>query len=354
MKSFQVLIGVTSLAVLLAACAEQDDQTTDEQPAEEVVVDDESQPEQDAEIDGMNEEEIEEESAENESEPESEEEVQTVEEDPVETETEEQPYQEEQVEDAYTLTSTRTQATDEHPLSLFTIAFERVEDDTSLEERLKQSLTEGDTTSNQVLEELDELTIEGQTASLIFTEDVQITLASTEQLQFQEMLFELSALYGINQLDFFVEDEQGVSFGETGELDGLEVEKVGTRGYFVVTDNDVEGSTYVSGAYTELEYYNDEVESLDFADAVEHMRAVEEENVLYTSGIPDSIEIDSAELNDGVAEIHFTQTEDTEWTEEQIEDFEHVLQLTALDYEAEELILVNETERARTVFSFSN
>ncbi|WP_066190051.1 hypothetical protein [Gracilibacillus timonensis] len=102
------------------------------------------------------------------------------------------------------------------------------------------SLVESDATSQQVLSTLQEITIDNESEpSFVFT-PLQLfsSMASTEQAHFQEMLFQISSLYGIDLLRFYTGEQVGIMFGQAGEIESMKVEAKENRGdYLFPTDN---------------------------------------------------------------------------------------------------------------------
>lgn len=72
-----------------------------------------------------------------------------------------------------------------------------------------------------------------------------------------------------------------------------------------------------------------------------------------SSAIIEGIEVNEAFLVDGTATIHYTVNEETVSETDQIV-FERALQLTALDFHADELHVMNETKNIKSVYSLLN
>jgi major membrane immunogen (membrane-anchored lipoprotein) len=226
---------------------------------------------------------------------------------------------------------------------LLTFSFQRSDQQLSLEERLMDSLVESAETDK--LDALDRITIEGSTASLYFTENEQLlSMASTEQLYFTEMLYEISSLYGIETLEFYVGDEPGVDFGQTGTVETMEVEAPDNRGFYVYGEVDEE-TTYISGVAAEEEMSNESGELMNFAETVEKMQSVQGD-ASYHSGISEGIDIVDVTVNDMIAEVHYNTAD----SQANLENFEHVLQLAALDFDFEHLQLNNQEEGEVKIF----
>ncbi len=241
---------------------------------------------------------------------------------------------------------------------ILTLDFTRIEENGSLEEDMKKSLVESDETSQNVLSELEDVTIEnGTEATFTFSPDeTMASMSSTEQEHFSEMLSQISFLYGIKQLHFYVEDEAGVSIGQSGDIETLEVEANENRGYYLFPTDDSENPeyNYITAATAGEEITDENGDLFDLAATIEAMRMVNTDNVAREPSIDERVEIHSAKVEGKQAEVSYSIADDQEeWTEEDQEQLEDVLQLTALDFEVDALQLTNEDEKTLTTFPFS-
>lgn len=239
---------------------------------------------------------------------------------------------------------------------LLTLDFHRMEENDSLEQNFMQSLVESDGTSQNVLSELEEVSIENNSeATLIFSPDEMLSsLSSTEQSNFDDMLVQISALYGIEQLHFYVGDEPGIDYGQSGTVATKEVETIENRGYYLFPTEETENPeyNYITGASSGEEVHDENGELLNFEDTLEAMRSVTAENVARKPSINEDVDIHSATIEGEKAEVNYSISEKQDWTEEKQEQLEEVLQLTALDFDVDELQLTNETEKTHTIFPF--
>lgn len=341
MKAFQMLMGVTSIGVFLAACSvgEEPEPSTGSEPISEETEENEQQTNQPDET--TEQENIESDDQTNESD--TDDNVETAEEESVEAETEGADYTEQQIHEPFSLHGVWTHQ-GEQEISLLSFEY-HVAGETTKEDRILESLKQSDFTSSQILDELDKVQLDDSTVELHFTADEKVTsMASTEQTMFSDMLGELAYLYGIEEIAFYVEDEPGILYGQTGEINGLSVESSENRGYYLLTDQEEVSTTYLSGGLIEAE----QGAELGFSDAVQEMRIVEDEEAEYTAAIPDTVEIQEADISEDRTRVTYTMN--GEWNEEAKEHFENALKLTTLDYGMEKLELVNETHRERTIY----
>lgn len=254
-------------------------------------------------------------------------------------EPEESTVTEETIDGSFTVYGHRDFAENEE---LLTFSFHRSDQQLSLEERLLDSLVES--TETDKLDELDSITVEENTASLYFTENEQLlSMASAEQIYLTETLHEISALYGIETIEFYSGDDLGIEFGQSGTVETMEVEVPDNRGYYVYGDIDGE-TTYISGVAAGEEVTNENGELMTFAETVEKMQSVQE-HASYQAGISEAIEIVDVTVNDRIAEVHYNVA-----GELNLEDFERVLQLTALDFDFEHLELTNQEAGESKIF----
>lgn len=108
--------------------------------------------------------------------------------------------------------------------------------------------------------------------------------------------------------------------------------------------------TYVSGAVAEEEIYTADGELLDFGQTVEAMATVNSDGASYYSGIYEGLEIEEAMINGNQAIVRYRVSDEVEASELERQDFEQVLQLAALDFQVDELKIVNEMDRVISVY----
>ncbi|MCK0471747.1 hypothetical protein [Halalkalibacter sp. APA_J-10(15)] len=223
---------------------------------------------------------------------------------------------------------------DETEMAVMTLQLEQLESPRDMNMRFMDSLVASDFTSNQVLAELLEVTIEdGSQVTLVFSENEQLmSMASTEQLMFDEMLMEISHFYGIDELKFYVEDSPGITYGQMGEVETMTVNREENRGYYAVSNSD----SYVSGRHIGQSMTN------TFEQTVEQMKEADDGEYYY-SMIPNDLEMTEIVENQTEIEITF-ETDVIDLTA-----FKHGLVLTAIDFGVDELRLVNDSQRTKTI-----
>jgi hypothetical protein len=282
------------------------------------------------------------------------EEVSTPDTTPDDTEEPEEPtYSEEQRPPGYTIDAQNVYFGDGS--NILTLNINRSETEATLGENLRESLAQSDVTSQNVLSSLQEVTIENETeASFNFSADNQMTsMASSEQTQLSEIVSQITAMYGIETIHLFVENEPGVSWGQSGEIETIEVAANENRGYYPFPVEDEGIIRYITGAGAGENIHGENDELLGFSETLEKMRTISGENVDRQAGISDAVFINNSAINDNQAEVSYSiNEENSEWTEEDQKHFENILQLTALDFQVEELHLINEDENTITIFTF--
>ncbi|GEN44379.1 hypothetical protein [Alkalibacillus haloalkaliphilus] len=228
--------------------------------------------------------------------------------------------------------------------------FQRQDADQSREERLLQSLQESDFTSIDVLADLEDVRlVDDSTIDLIFNEDHKLRiLTSAEQYFLTEMLHEFSDLYGFSTINFYVEDDQGVIYGQYGDLETMEVELEENRGYYVYEDPvEQPPEPLFLNAQTVGEEVKDET-LFNFEETIEAISYSNQDAEGYRSAIGESIQI----IEVSVEDRHATVVLDHEENRESIEELEVVLQLTALDFQLESIQLIDEQEQTDKTFVF--
>lgn len=235
-------------------------------------------------------------------------------------------------------------------------SFDRADEEETRETRLMESLIESDVSINQILSKLQEVRIvEATEAELVFTDDEQFTsLASTEQLNLTSMIEEISRFYGISELHFYIGDEPGIMYGQTGELDGMTIEAAQNRGYFLPTGEAADNGEiiFISGSALEKNMKDEEGELFDFAATVEEMAASRDDASSYESAVPQAIEIQDIQTEAKEAEVVFEMDNNQSNSEQAAKQFETALQLTALDFDLAALHLVNKSDMTRKTFTF--
>lgn len=276
------------------------------------------------------------------------------EEEPEEDEMEGPAYTEEQRPSGYTIDAQNVYFGDGDGIP--TLDINRSETEGSLGENMRESLVQSDLTSQSVLSSLQEVTIENETeASFNFSADEQMSsMASSEQVQFSEMVSQISSLYGIETIHLFVENEPGVSWGQSGEIETIEVDANENRGYYLFPVEDEGTTRYVTGASAGENIHDENGELLGFSETLEEISTVAVENVDRQPGISEAIILHDSTIDDTQAEVSYSinEEETLEWTEENQNHFENILQLTAMDFQVEELHLIDEDENTVTIFTF--
>ncbi|MFD1067835.1 hypothetical protein [Oceanobacillus locisalsi] len=262
-------------------------------------------------------------------------------------EAEEQEYTEEQVSGDYLIHAEWLDGTD---LLLY---FTRTADEMTREERIHQSLMESDPSQRDLFSATTNFEVDGTEANLYFNEDDDLSMASTESAMFWEALNEIGFRYGLDEFNLFNQDgERGLVFAENQWQDPVDIEQEPNRGYYVMSPEETERGehTYISGAVAEEEIFAEDGELLDFGQTVEAMTTATNDDGSYRSGIYEGLEIEEARIDEDQATVTYHINDGAEASQQEREDFEQVLQLAALDFQVEELKLVNETDQVISVY----
>lgn len=94
---------------------------------------------------------------------------------------------------------------------------------------------------------------------------------------------------------------------------------------------------------------NENDEPLSFEETLEVMATIDHEDAFYESAIVDGIEVTSASLTNGVAQVVYSMDEG-KVSEDDREVFENALQFVALDFHAWEIDARNETLKEYTTY----
>lgn len=309
--------------------------------------DEEEAPESDAESDNDNEEN---------DESNEDDEVETSNEEPVETEDlavseeeniDDEEYTEEQVSGGYLIYTEVLEGQD------LVYSFVRTPEDLNVEERFHQSLMNSDQSQQELFSNVYDFELDGKTANFYYDENETLSMASSESLIFWSMLDEIGFRFGVEEANLFNQDgERGLQFAENEWNEPIEVENELNRGYYVLTEetSDDGEPLYISGAVAGEEMSDPNGEAFTFEQTLEAMATVNENNGLYKTGIYEGLTIQEAEIEDGLATVRYEVTRDEQAPEEERIQFEHVIQLAALDFQVNELQLINENDRVISTY----
>ncbi|MGN7313092.1 hypothetical protein ACTHQ4_18550 [Alkalicoccobacillus gibsonii] len=360
MRRYMKIGAFISVCALAVACntstdtntPAQNEPTPDESQQAETETtesdeDDEEAPESDAESDNDNEENVE---------SNEDDEVETSNEEPVETEDlavseeeniDDEEYTEEQVSGGYLIYTEVLEGQD------LVYSFVRTPEDLNVEDRFHQSLMNSDQSQQELFSNVYDFELDGTTANFYYDVNETLSMASSESLIFWSMLDEIGFRFGVEEANLFNQDgERGLQFAENEWNEPIDIENKPNRGYYVLTEetsNDGE-PLYISGAVAEEETNDPNGEAFTFEQTLEAMTTVQENDDLYQTGIYEGLTIQEAELEDGLAMVRYEVTRDEQAPEEERIQFEHVVQLVALDFQAKELQLINETDQVISIY----
>ncbi|MGD6804408.1 hypothetical protein [Rossellomorea aquimaris] len=241
---------------------------------------------------------------------------------------------------------------DSHPydtgtefLTAYTIKREE-EEDLSPEERLKTSLIENDPSEQEILGSFTEISAEWPRLQVHFNvEGNQLSTTSAQTTLFYDSLVGISDFYGIEEIIFTNPDGEEDIIVAQSPIDKpiiIKDERGLSRGYYTIYDKDTEQTLFLPGGDLEEQVENENGEPLSFPETVEAMGTVDNEDAFYSSAIVDGLEVVSASLQNGNATVQYTMDEEIV-TEADRTVFENAMQLAALDFNAWEIRLVNDT-----------
>jgi outer membrane murein-binding lipoprotein Lpp len=236
-------------------------------------------------------------------------------------------------------------------LTMFTIKRDNGKDQ-NREERLAASLMENDPSEQKILESYTKLTVEGQNLRVDFQEDGNLLSATSAQhSMFYDSLFGISHLYGIEEITFVnPEGEENITVAER-KVDAPIVvadERGRSKGYYTLYDKEEKQTWFIPAGELDEGAGG---EDLSFQETIEMMQTVGQEDAFYASAITEGLEVKEVSLEDGVAIVHYTMDEEEASVSDRIV-FENAMQLVALDFDATELQLVNETKLQSKTFPF--
>lgn len=352
-----VFISVCALAVACNTSTDtntpaQNEPTSDESQQAETETtesdeDKEEASESDAESDNDNEENVE---------SNEDDEVETSNEEPVETEDlavseeeniDDEEYTEEQVSGGYLIYTEVLEGQD------LVYSFVRTPEDLNVEDRFHQSLMNSDQSQQELFSNVYDFELDGTTANFYYDVNETLSMASSESLIFWSMLDEIGFRFGVEEANLFNQDgERGLQFAENEWNEPIDIENKPNRGYYVLTEetsNDGE-PLYISGVVAGEEMNDPNGEAFTFEQTLEAMTTVQENDGLYQTVIYEGLTIQEAEIEDGLATVRYEVTHDEQASDEERIQFEHVLQLAALDFQVNELQLINETDRVISIY----
>ncbi|TSB47789.1 hypothetical protein [Alkalicoccobacillus porphyridii] len=220
------------------------------------------------------------------------------------------------------------------------------EQDLLAEDRLEMSLIDNDPSEQELLSSFADLSVEGSILYVNFNvDDNQLAATSAQSSLFYNSLIGISDLYGIEEIIFLNPDgEEDIIVAERGVDKPIKVEDERglSRGYYTIYDEGLEQTLFLSGGEIGEQLENEDGEPLSFPETVEVMQMVDDEGAFYSSAVVEGIEIVDASFEDGHAVVQYTMDEAIVTDSDRIV-FENAIQLTALDFHAKEVRLINNT-----------
>ncbi|XXM70804.1 hypothetical protein ACQ0QQ_13910 [Lysinibacillus sphaericus] len=240
---------------------------------------------------------------------------------------------------------------DSHPydtgtefLTAYTITREE-EESTTPEERLKRSLIENDPSEQEILGSFTEISAEWPKLQVHFNEEGnQLSTTTAQTTLFYDSLVGISDLYGIEEISFTNPDGEEDIIVAQSPIDKpiIVKDERKSRGYYTIYDKDTEQTLFLPGGALDEQVENENGEPLSFPETVEAMGTVDREDAFYSSAIVEGLEVVSVSLENGNATVQYSMDEEN-ITEADRTVFENAMQLAALDFNAWEIRLVNDT-----------
>lgn len=361
MKNKAAIVGVATLALLLAGCQNTENSATEESEA----VEKNSQSESTSVDDQVPETQVTEDADKNSDQNSSNEDAnEKTDKDASKSDAEKEPENESTDSKADTYSDTQATANyyigsylyDETYETLTAFSIEREENqDLSSAERLEISLVENDPSIQEILGSFTDITVEWPVLYVDFKEEGnQLSTTSALSTMFYDSLFGISDLYGIEEIVFSnPSGENSITVAERLVDEPIKIkdkqERGLSRGYYTIYNKELEQTLFLSGGQLEEPVENENGEPLTFPETVEVMGTVEKESALYSSAIVEGLEVGSASFENGVAAVAYTMDEEIA-TEADRTVFENAIQLAALDFHAEEVRLINNTTQEITAY----
>lgn len=122
-----------------------------------------------------------------------------------------------------------------------------------------------------------------------------------------------------------------------------------TRGYYTVYDKESEATFFLPGAELEEQIVNENDEPLSFPETIEAMGTINNEDTFYGTAIVDGIKVVDTSIKKGVASVKYEMDEDKVTADDRTV-FEKAIQLAALDFNAQEVELRNDTFKENNTY----
>jgi hypothetical protein len=232
-------------------------------------------------------------------------------------------------------------------LTAFTIKREE-DENTSPEERLRLSLIENDPSEQDILGSFSDISVDWPKLHVHFKEEgSQLSTTSAQMTLFYDSLVGISDLYGIEEIVFFNPDGEQNIIVAGRQVDApiiIEEERGLPRGYYTIYNKDLQQTLFLPGRELGEKVAHENGEPLSFPETIEAMGTVDNDHAFYSSAIVEGLEVVNTSLENGIATIHYT-FDDELVTEADRIVFTKAIQLAALDFDAEEVRLVNDTEQ---------
>ncbi|WP_078394677.1 hypothetical protein [Shouchella patagoniensis] len=222
-----------------------------------------------------------------------------------------------------------------------------------MNESLTRSLIEADLSEQDILDTYVDIEVEGSELHLYFNEDDNnLAATSAQSRMFFDSLFAISDMFGMSEVFFYNPDgDIGITVAERliDEPASVAEERELTSGYYTTYNEELEETLFIPSAKVDEPVADENDEPLSFQATIETMKTIDGGSGGHSVAIVEGIEVKGATFENGIATVHYTVNEEEVSEEDQIV-FERAMQLTALDFHAQELHLINETKNVKAIY----
>ena len=227
------------------------------------------------------------------------------------------------------------------------------EQELSPEDRLKSSLLNNDPSEQEILKTYTDLSLEESNLEIHFNKaGNELSTTTAQSAFFYDALFGISHMYGVEEITFLNPDEKkDIIVAERSVTNPIVVkdERDFTRGYYTVYDKESEATFFLPGAELEEQIVNENDEPLSFPETIEAMGTINNEDTFYGTAIVDGIKVVDTSIKKGVASVKYEMDEDKVTADDRTV-FEKAIQLAALDFNAQEVELRNDTFKENNTY----
>lgn len=235
----------------------------------------------------------------------------------------------------------------------FSIERQEGGDNTPIERRLETSLVESDPSEQDIIDSYADLSLNWPNLTIQLSVDGnELSATSAQSGLFFDTLYGVIDYYGIEEVTFLdPQGEENVILAERSIYEPVTVqeERGLTRGYYTVYDKELQETLFLPGGVLEEQVTDENDELLSFEETLDVMATIDRADAFYESAFVDGIEIVAAEITNNVAQVIYSMDED-KVSEDDQKVFENALQFTAINFHVQRIEVFNETERMKTTY----